>query len=182
MIRSSLRALTLLALTLLVSAPAIGAQSPAGHTTVILVRHAEKAAEPTADPPLTNAGVARAEALVELLKDAGVQGVVSTQFQRTRQTVAPLAANLGLTVEIIDARVSARATADSVLARHRGHTVVLAGHSNTVPALVAAFGAAQPAALCDDGYDNVFIVTVAPSGAASVVRMHYGVATPSCRP
>lgn len=41
-----------------------------GTTTLIVVRHVEKGAEPTADPPLIAAGVVRAEALAELLKDA----------------------------------------------------------------------------------------------------------------
>lgn len=41
----------------------LAAQSaPAPSTTIILVRHAEKAAEPAADPGLTPLGVARANA------------------------------------------------------------------------------------------------------------------------
>ncbi len=148
--------------------------APHGVTTIILVRHAEKAAEPATDPPLTSAGTARAAALIELVRDAGVNAIVSTQYQRTRQTAAPLAAKLGLTTEVIEARNSARVTADSILARHRGHTVVVVGHSNTVPALVAAFGAPQPAEICDAGYDNAFVVTVPATGPVSVVRLHFG--------
>jgi broad specificity phosphatase PhoE len=181
MIRFRLRALV--ALTLL-STPAIGAQGPAGPTTVILVRHAEKAAEPAADPPLTSAGVARADALAEMLKGAGVKAVVSTQFLRTRNTVAPIAARLGLTTEILDARLPAKATADSILDKHRGQTVLVVGHSNTVPGIVAALGAQAQPSICDGEYDNVYIVTVPPSGVATVVRAKYGVATPmdaSCR-
>jgi broad specificity phosphatase PhoE len=145
-------------------------------TTVILVRHAEKAAEPAADPPLTAAGARRAEALVELVKDAGVNAIYSTQFARTRQTAAPLAEKLGIPVEILDARAPShpRMVADSVLSKHRGQTVLVVGHSNTVPAIVAALGAPQPAEICDADYDNVFVVTVPAVGAASVVRMHFG--------
>ncbi len=156
-----------------------GQGTPAGSTTVIIVRHGERAAEPAADPGLTPAGSARAELLAELVKDAGVQAVMSTQFQRTRLTVAPTAAKLGLTNEVIDARAPqhARIVADSILAKHRGQTVLVAGHSNTVPDIVAALGAPKPAAICDDGYDNLFVVTIPPTGAASVVRLHYGTAT-----
>jgi hypothetical protein len=53
--------------------------------------------------------------------------------------------------------------------------VLVAGHSNTVPAIVGALGAPQPAEICDAGYDNAFVVTVPASGPASVVRLHYGV-------
>ena len=142
-------------------------------TTVIVVRHAEKNAEPAADPALTPAGAVRADALVELVKDAGVQAVMSTQYQRTRMTAAPTAARLGLTTEIINAG-PAKVLVDSLMARHKGQTVLVVGHSNTVPDIVAALGAAKPAALCDDAYDNAFVVTVLASGTASVTRLHYG--------
>jgi broad specificity phosphatase PhoE len=160
---------------LLVAAPlrALAAQAS---TTVIVVRHAEKAAEPAADPALTATGSARANALLDLVRDAGVQAVITTQFQRTRLTAAPVASALGLTTEIVDARAPqhAKAVADSVLMKHRGQTVLVVGHSNTVPDIVAALGAPRPAAICDDGYDNAYIVTVPASGTASVARIHYG--------
>jgi broad specificity phosphatase PhoE len=152
---------------------------PAGTTTVIVVRHAEKAAAPAADPPLTPAGVARAEALVGAVRGMPVTAVVSTDFARTRATAAPLAARLGLTTEIVDARLPdhARRAAEGVLARHRGETVVVVGHSNTVPDIVAALGAAKPAPICDAEYDNLFVVRVPVSGAASVERRRYGAAS-----
>ena len=166
---------------LIALAPLARAQSaPTASTTIILVRHAEKAAEPAADPQLASAGIARADALVELVKDAGITAVVSTQFQRTRLTAAPIAARLGLATEIIDARATPRATADSILARHRGQTVLVVGHSNTVPAIVAALGAPQPPDICDAGYDNVFVVTVPATGAATVTRLHFGVVSAAC--
>ena len=162
---------------LLVLAPPVRAQTAqSASTTVILVRHAEKAAEPAADPGLTAAGAERAQALVELVKDASVRAIVSTQFQRTRLTAAPLAAQLGLTVEIVDARAPqhARVVADSILIKHRGQTVLVVGHSNTVPAIIAALGAPQPPDICDAGYDNIYVVTVPATGASSVTRMHFG--------
>ena len=174
------RSITTRVLALLLAlAPATHAQgTPAANTTVIIVRHAEKAAEPAADPPLMAAGTARADGLAELLKDAGVKAIISTEFQRTRLTVAPMGARLGLTTEILSARAPnhARMVADSILAKHRGETVLVAGHSNTVPDIVAALGAPKPDAICDAGYDNLFIVTVPASGAASVVRLHFGAA------
>jgi broad specificity phosphatase PhoE len=153
---------------------AIAAQAP---TTVIVVRHAEKAAEPAADPPLTAVGSARADALLDLVKDAGVQAVITTEFQRTRLTGAPVASKLGVAAEVVSARtpMHAKAVADSVLAKHRGQTVLVVGHSNTVPDIVAALGAPRPGPICDDGYDNAYVVTVPATGPATVVRLHYGV-------
>ena len=171
----ALRALAaLLALAPVVSLARAQSASP-GSTTIIVVRHAEKATEPAADPPLTAVGAARAEALAEMMKDAGVRAVVSTQFMRTRNTAAPTAAKLGVPVDILNARLSARATADSILSKYRGLTVLVVGHSNTVPTIVEALGAPKPADICDSGYDNLFIVTVPATGMTTVVRLHVGV-------
>jgi broad specificity phosphatase PhoE len=156
-------------------APAIPAADP-GTTTVIVVRHAEKAAEPAADPPLTAAGAARAEALVEALRGVPIRAVISTDFARTRSTVAPVAARLGLTTQLVDARARdhTRQVASDILARHRGETVLVAGHSNTVPDIVAALGAPKPPNICDSEYDNLYVVRVPTSGPATVERRRYG--------
>ena len=45
---------------------------------------------------------------------------------------------------------------------------------STVPDIVAALGAPKPDVICDAGYDDLFIVTVPPSGTASVVKLRYG--------
>src|SRR4051812_32901322 len=115
-------------------------------TTVILVRHGEKAAAPAADPPLTPEGEARARDLWAAVKDAGVSAIISTQFLRTKGTVQPTAAALGLTPEIIPAAGAThpQAVADAIK-KHAGHTVLVVGHSNTVPAIIAALGAPKPA-------------------------------------
>ena len=156
----------------------------AGSTTILVVRHAEKMADPAADPPLTSAGAARAETLADLLKDAGIRAVIATQFVRTRSTGEPTARKFGLVVESMDARapMHMRMVADSILARHRGQTVLVVGHSNTVPGIVAAFGAPQPSPICDAEYDDLFVVTVPAIGAPSVVRLHYGTPSPACAP
>jgi broad specificity phosphatase PhoE len=67
-----------------------------------------------------------------------------------------------------------------ILARHRGETVVVVGHSNTVPDIVAALGATRPPPICDAEYDNLYVVRVPPTGSATVERRHYGVATAGC--
>jgi broad specificity phosphatase PhoE len=158
-----------------VPAPAIPGADP-GTTTVIVVRHAEKAAEPAADPPLTAAGVARAQALVDALRGVPIRAVISTDFARTRSTVAPIATRLGLTTQLVDARARdhVRHVASDVLARYRGETVLVAGHSNTVPDIVAALGAPRPAGICDSEYDNLYVVRVPAAGPATVERRKYG--------
>lgn len=150
------------------------------HTTVIIVRHAEKAAQPAADPPLTDEGKARAEALWETVKDAGVQAVITTQFARTLQTAAPTATHLGLTSEVVTAGGGDHAARVAAAAKtgHAGQTVLIVGHSNTVPGIIAALGAKEPAPICDEAYDNFYVVTIDEAGKASVIHSRYGAPSP----
>ena len=144
-------------------------------TTVILVRHAEKAAEPAADPPLTMEGEARAKALLDVAREAGVSVVITTQFARTRGTGQPVATALGLTPQVVDARspTHVQDVANAVRA-HAGATILVVGHSNTVPAIIAALGAKQPPAICDAEYDNLYVVTIPAAGTPGLIRARYG--------
>jgi broad specificity phosphatase PhoE len=149
---------------------------------VLLVRHAEKATAPAGDPPLTAAGERRAHALADALRDAGVTAIVTTQLRRTRDTAQPLAAALGLTPEVVpvgdeDTAVHARAVADAV--RHHGGGVVLVvGHSDSVPAIIAALGGPQLAEICANQYSNLFAL-VPGGGASGLIRAHYGAPDPA---
>src|SRR5688572_29707011 len=73
-------------------APSLRAQ--AQPATVILVRHAEKEAEPKADPPLSAIGRARAAAVVEMLRDASVDVVYHSNRLRTFETARALGDSL----------------------------------------------------------------------------------------
>jgi broad specificity phosphatase PhoE len=160
----------------LAAVPARAAQD--GPVTVVyLVRHAEKAAQPAADPPLTPEGEARATALATLLRQAGVQDVYTTQYARTRSTAAPFVAAAGLQAIVIgatgDAPAHARTVADRILA-NPGRTVLVVGHSNTIPAIVEALGAPAPEPIRDDEYDDLFVVILQAGRTARVVRARYG--------
>ena len=172
-----MRRFALTLLLLLASARIAVAQATT--TTVILVRHAEKAAEPANDPGLTPAGEQRARDLAQVARDAGVTAVITTQFARTRATAEPLAKALGITPEVVDARGSAHAQDVANLVRkHAGQVVIVVGHSNTIPAIVAALGAPQPPPICDPEYDNLYIVTIPATGTPRVIHARYGAPTP----
>jgi broad specificity phosphatase PhoE len=144
-------------------------------TTVILVRHAEKAEQPANDPPLTEQGIARAKSLLQVVRDAGVNAIVTTQFQRTRLTAKPAADSLGITPDVVEARGANHpaAVAAFVREKHAGKTVLVVGHSNTIPEIVAALGAPHPGIIGDPTHDNLFIVTLDASGKAKLVRAKY---------
>ena len=161
--------------------PATAAARPApatGVTTVIVVRHAERAEVPGNDPPLSAAGERRSLALLDALREAGVQAVVTTQLQRTRLTAAPLARELGLEPEVVpaggDVAEHVRRVAEHVTTRHAGRTVVVVGHSNTVPAIVAALGGGTVAPLAETAYDDLFVVLKPATGAARRLHARYG--------
>jgi bisphosphoglycerate-dependent phosphoglycerate mutase len=61
-----------------------------------------------------------------------------------------------------------------VRSKYAGGTVVIVGHSNTVPALVKALSGIDPGEIAHDAYDNMYIVTTTAAGMAQVVRAKYG--------
>lgn len=151
-------------------------------TTFILLRHADKALEPAADPVLTAAGEARALRLANTLGSVAGGGagagnpivaVYASDTRRAQLTAAPLAERLGLETAPTPAGKPS-AIVRELLRRHRGRTVVVVGHSNTVPELVAALsdGRVSPV-IADDEFDSIFVVTVNRAGAASVLRLRY---------
>jgi broad specificity phosphatase PhoE len=148
-------------------------------TVVILVRHGEKAAAPADDPPLTEAGKARAKALAAALADANVEAVITTELARTRETARPLADARGLAMETVHSGprdAHAKAVADAVRA-HAGRTVLVVGHSNTIAAIIAALGGPKMPDICDTQYSNLFTL-ILDGSSVRLIRSTYGAASP----
>jgi broad specificity phosphatase PhoE len=150
-----------------------------GPTVVIVVRHAEKEDAPNPDPALNATGQSRAAALAQAAEDAGVTAVYTTQFRRARDTGAPLAQRLGVQVTPFEINGGNMATypqalRQEILSKHKGETVVVVGHSNTVPALVQAFSGKPVAALTEADYDRFFVVVMPEDGQARVIKAQYG--------
>lgn len=176
-----LRRRTLLAAAALaVLAPAFAAFRPLAEppTVVIVVRHAEKQAE-GADPGLSPEGEGRARALAEAAGQSDVRAIYTTQYRRTIDTAGPLSEAAGVPVTVFAATPAnvaryGEALREEVLAKHRGETVVVVGHSNTVPMVVQAFGGRPAAPLSEADYDRFFVVVVPEEGPARVVQARYG--------
>jgi phosphohistidine phosphatase SixA len=160
------------------------ADAEAKVTTVFLVRHAEKADGPGQDPPLSEAGRLRAEALARLLQNAGVKGVYTSQFLRTRQTGEPLAKRLGVEVTPVPLSVKPsnprEVTDESVreltkrVESHAGGAVLIIGHSNSVPDVIRMLGGDVVPKIDESKFDDLFVVTVYGGGRAKVVHLKYG--------
>jgi broad specificity phosphatase PhoE len=129
--------------------------APTHHIThdTYVVRHMQKAQGD--DPSLTDEGRRNAEALAEMLADEGIVAVFATPTRRAMETGAPLAKRLGIAVTPYDAR-NPDSLVQSVAAA--AGPVLVVGHSNTVPDLVARFGAARPAPMSEESYGTLFVV------------------------
>ncbi len=163
-------------LALIAAAPAPSAPA----TVVIVVRHAERAPG-SGDPPISEAGQARALVLAEVGKVSGVSVIITTQLQRTRQTAAPLAEALGITPAVVTTQSDVAKHASeiaSTVRQHAGKTVLVVGHSNTVPAIVAALGGPKLPDLCEPEYDSMITMVLDAEGGVRTVRTRFGAATP----
>jgi len=148
-------------------------------TTVILVRHAEKVIDPNnPDVDLSPAGQARAQELVRMFGDTGVNAIYATQYKRTQQTVKPLADKLSLPVTQVNAKNTADLLAQ-ILAQHSGQVIFISGHNNTVPEIIAALGGPTFPVIPETEFDNLYLVSVYRTGKAKVVKLKYGTASPA---
>lgn len=149
----------------------------AADTVVVLVRHAEKATDHPRDPSLSPAGVLRARALADALAQLRVQAIYVSAYQRTALTATPLAARIGLEPVVLTAGVDIDAEAQALAARirgeHRGQSVLVVGHSNTVPAMVRALSGHAPAAITEDEYDRLTVVILGEDSDVRVLQTRY---------
>ena len=152
----------------------------AASQTYYIVRHAEKATVDgnpnmsASNPPLSDAGQQRAQALKDALKGKHITQVFSTDLIRTRTTAGPLAELLGLTINTYRP-MSFDAFAPGVAIREDSIKVLVVGHSNTVDDIVNFLckETKVPGDLADSEYDNLFIVTI-KNGVATFERKKYG--------
>jgi broad specificity phosphatase PhoE len=152
-----------LILTLIAALAAAVAQPAIAADTVYVMRHLQKAEG--ADAPLSAEGAANAQALATRLANSGIKAIFATSTARAMQTGEPLAKALGLAVTTYDPRdpaalVKAASTVDGA--------VLIVGHSNTVPDIVARFGG-TPVPLGEQDYGTVFVVKPGTAAVEQIV-------------
>lgn len=119
---------------------------------IYVVRHLHTPKGAT-DPDLTSEGRAAAEALAEWLARDPPRAIFVSDTRRSGQTAAPAAARFGVRPTVYDPRDTPTLLA-SVLAQ-RG-TVLVVGHSNTVPDIVAGLGGERPAPLVHEDFGDIW--------------------------
>ena len=147
----------------------------AAATTLILVRHAERA-DTSRDSPLSETGHVRARALQDALVGSGIDLIVVSQYQRTAETAAPLATALRLRprVEPLEGEtpIAAARLAQRLMVEEAGRTILIVSHSDTVPAMLNALMGSDLPEL--DRYGDLFILTASPSAQPRVVTARFG--------
>ena len=159
---------------LLFLAGAIWIYSAATTTTILVMRHAEKAELPAGDPALSPMGEARAERLAQLLgggpPETRLQGILVTEFRRTQQTARPLANRLSIPVIVVPGG-DVRATAARALDEFGGGRVLIIGHSDTVPALVERLSGHAVPVIAESEYGAIYLIARPRFGRAAVTRL-----------
>lgn len=142
-------------------------------TTLILVRHAEKAVDGTKDPELSEQGKQRAVRLAEMLVNQPIAAIYTTNFKRTRLTALPLSEKLKLPIQSYEPLKEEEIK--RMIQEHRGKTIVVVGHSNTTPWVAnVCIGENRYADFEDSNYGTVLIVTVEEKGKnATALRIQY---------
>src|SRR5882724_3937246 len=133
----------------------VSVSTASAQPVVVIVRHAEKAANDGNDPDLSSADRARAEALARILKDSGITAILSTEFKRTQETAAPTATSTHVTSTMVEAKDTAALVAK--LHQLNGNALVV-GHRVTIPNIVKAHGIDSPTNIPDADYSELLIV------------------------
>ena len=143
-------------------------------TTIVLIRHADRDGENDA---LTQQGLDRADEFVHVAEKLEATTIYHSGANRTELTVTPLATALGITM--IEQADSA-ATINDILNNHRGETVIVAGHSNTVPQMIELAGGPALANIQSTEYDNMFVLTRCNCwfGGTKLLNFQYGAVSP----
>lgn len=147
-------------------------------TTIIFVRHAEKAVTGGDDPSLSEAGRRRAAELARQMVDAdviqGIDAIFATQYKRTQETAAPLADTLDIPIRTYDAN-DTETVLREILSDYKGRIILVVGHSDTLAELIANLGASKRVPpIAEDEYDNMYIITIPWFGKTKTLRVRYG--------
>ena len=171
---------TLIAGLLVCGVLAVSGAAAAADSVIFLVRHAERADQAggpppggttmATDPPLSTAGHERAKRLASILASSEIKHIFITEFQRTRQTAAPLAEKIG--VQPVASQAGDPAALTQQVLKASG-SVLIVGHSNTVPDLLKRLGVQTPISIGDTEFDNLFIVVRPATGEPTLIRLRY---------
>ena len=126
-------------------------------TTVLLVRHAERL-NSSDTTSLSEAGLERANTLAHVVGSSHIDHIFITQYVRTKQTAAPIAAALGIEPIIVQSG-DIEELVDSIHA-YQGGVILVVGHSDTLPMIMTELGVSSVPPIGGNTFDNLFVVSL----------------------
>jgi broad specificity phosphatase PhoE len=127
-------------------------------TTYYFVRHAEKDSIPINDPKLLSSGQGRAKKYAAFFKNKKLKAVYTTDFTRTKNTAQPTAIAQGLKPVLYH---PTDIDYNAFLKETKGKTVLVVGHSNTIPGFVNnIIGENEYEEIDESIYNHMYIVTI----------------------
>ena len=136
-------------------------------TTIYLIRHAEKA-DGSADPSLSDAGLARAQNWGRYFDDKNITAYYTTNYKRTKETALEITST-SLTMPESGTERNFRMNVydpmtfslKQVAADNKGNSVIVVGHSNTIPTLVNNFiGERKYIDIPESDFGNLYIIKI----------------------
>ena len=134
-----------------------------------MIRHAEKDRSDATNknPDLTEEGHQRATKWSELLYDYGIDAVYTTEYNRTMQTAQPTADKLSVEIKTYH---PFKIDFEKFLSDTKGKTVLIVGHSNTIPFFTnKLIGEDKYQQMRDNDNSSLFIVTIQGEEISHVV-------------
>ncbi|NMM50407.1 phosphoglycerate mutase family protein [Marinigracilibium pacificum] len=129
-------------------------------TVIFLTRHAEKDTVGR-DPELSEKGRKRVEVLTNMLKNVKFDAVYSTNYLRTIQTVRPIAELNSLVIMPYEAQMPPEKFSEQLLNDEKGNTILISGHSNTIPFIVnSLMGFSELGQLDENQYGDLFMIII----------------------
>lgn len=141
-------------------------------TRIIIVRHAEKENDGNKNPSLSEAGIARAERLNNMLNEFKIDALYSTPYARTSETLKVIAKTRNLEIKIYNANEKNFAT--HLFHNEKGKTIIVAGHSNTCPTLANILTNESKYSNMDESdYGKIWIITFKNDTLTDCILLNY---------
>jgi len=153
-----------------------GSDQPEAPTTVIILRHADKAGT-AGNVDLSVAGEIRARKLAQVCSLSGLAALYGVTYTgddlRVRLTLEPIAKLLNVQPTILLDANNIHTLVQDIRTKHLGKTVLVVSHSGTVQAIIKTLGG-DDTRCSTDTYDNLCVVTMCGLGKVNVLRLKYG--------
>src|SRR5690606_6629799 len=124
------------------------------------------------DPELSESGEKRSIRLAEILENVDLDAIYSTNYKRTQGTVKHVATAKSVDVQLYNPGNNSQL--DEIFETNRGKTILICGHSNSIPMTVNFYLDDERFDKFDESdYENLIILTLKDKGDASIVHLKY---------